>query len=313
MSALEKICGRKEFTLPQEKAQALSPELQKQLLSLGYLSGGDVNISDVNNARLTNPRNLADIANVVLREGPELLKAQKTHELLAKIREVLKRDPNNVSAIDLAGQAYLETGDPSRALELYTQGLKIAPTSYSMEFGLGRAYHALDNPAESRTHLNRALEFNTVYPDAYAYLADLYQREGRQDSAKALMESARKQCMQYSSVLFRRGHLLLQRGDCAAAVSLFEQALKEDPTLFEAMGPLVTCLYKKGDFVQAWPWVQKGLALQPGSAWMLKTGFTLAVRLNKRDEARALAEQFIRLYPDTQEARQFKERLPLLK
>jgi arylsulfatase A-like enzyme/Tfp pilus assembly protein PilF len=293
----------------QSTPKAVDAELKKQLQSLGYLDGSFMDTGQITGA-LRHPRDVADLPEFLTVEGPAMLKARKLREFFNTMKEVLRRDPENHVAMNLAGLGFWEAGNPERALEVFDQALRAAPKAYYLVGNRGRTLYLLGRHAESERELRRALEMNPHYPEGYAYLFDTLLTQGKTAEAERVLDQADRAGASLPRLLYDRGLIRLQKGDCRGAMPLFQAALQGEPRQAETLGNLAHCAAMLGDTDRAWGYLQMGLAAAPEDYKMLKAAYALALQTGREQGAREAASAFIRLFPMTEEARAMRERFP---
>lgn len=295
----------------QSSAKGVDAELQKQLQSLGYVDGSFMDTAQITGS-LPHPRDMADLPEFLTIEGPAMLKAKRTREFFNRMKEVLKRDPDNHVAMNLAGQGFWETGNPARALEIFDQALRVAPKAHYLVGNRGRTLYLLNRLPESESELRRALQMNPGYAEGYAYLFDTLLTQGRTAEAERALDEAKRNGAVLPRLGYDRALLMIQKGDCRGATPLLQQALAGEPGHPETLGNLAYCAAMLGDREKAWGYLQVGLAAAPEDFKMLKAAYALATQMGKGADARGIAATFTRLFPMTEEARSMRERFPYL-
>ena len=309
-SALAEVCPEKAFGIKQSRPPQVDADLQKQLQSLGYISGTFMDTQEIGTQRLPHPKDLADVSQFIFQTGPELLQKNDSRELFNKVKEILKRDPRNVPAMTLAGLAYWRTQNYERALDIFLECLKIAPRLYYIEGNVGRSYFFLKKYAESEAHLKKALDLNPYFPEGYLYLFETYFIQDDRASATRVLDDAEKHEIRQPHLLFNHGVFLLESGRCDDALTYLQEADLLEPDKIETIGNMAFCQQQTGHLQEAWKLIQKGLALMPQDMQTLKFGFSLALNMRKEAEARKIGAEFVKLFPQTQEAARIKQIFP---
>ena len=78
----------------------------------------------------------------------------------------------------------------------------------------------------------------------------------------------------------------------------------------DALGNLVYCYYQTREYGKAWDMLQRGMKMKPKDFRLMKEAFDVALQLQKREEARAVAAEFVTLFPLTEETRKMREVFP---
>jgi adenylate cyclase len=102
--------------------------------------------------------------------------------------------PKNPSAYNNLAVEFLGTGEPRRAIELLTQALNLDPkhSDDTVLVNMGRAFFMLGNYDAAVDWLQKALDKDTVFPIAYAYLAMAYALKGDEAKARAATANLRR-------------------------------------------------------------------------------------------------------------------------
>jgi len=307
---LDRLCPAGPAAMTDTETPELPPELLASLRSLGYLGATGAPSKSPSAKGLPNPRDLADIPGFVNHKGQQLIRAGQLREFFNLAKGILRRDPSNISVINLVGSAYREEKNYARSEEILLQGLSLAPNDYYLLAKLGKTEALLKKYPESEAHLKKAMEINPFLLDAYVDLTQTYLEQGKSSQADAVIETAFGNRIRHPLLLSRKALLAIDRKDCAAAIPYLKEALANDPALLEAIGNLIFCHHRMGNLNAAWETVQKGLALAPKDFQMLQTAFGIAYGQKRMDKAKEIAVTFVDLYGLTEEARRMRQIFP---
>lgn len=299
------LTPEKDFMPLQSKAHSVPDEIKKQLLSLGYIDGSFLDPNEAK-GKLPNPRNMADIVGFLVHEGRKLLVKKDGEAVIKKVKEILKRDPNNFQAMNLAGEAYWIKEDYKRAREIFEAALKITEHNYYLHGNLGYTLFKLQEMDKAKEHFDKALKLNDYYPEGYVYLAEFYISQKDFKSAGSLLENALKKELVHPRIYYNYGLVYLDKRDLNEAIKYFEKAYELDKEFKEAIGNLAYCHFQKGDRLKAFNLLQEGLRIDPNDFSMLKAAITVSLNLNKTKEAEEYIKRLIELYPSSDEAKQMK-------
>jgi cytochrome c-type biogenesis protein CcmH/NrfG len=235
------------------QTQEISPEMQEQLASLGYVGGNNQNkngpdpkdriavwnlieqahdletkdrkksISLLESARKSDPANpmvLNFLAELYTDEGSY----PQAKDILQKI---LQRNARNVPALLRIARLSLKTDQPRDALQYAERLGKLGENNAETELLMAGAYLDLKNFNAAASHLQKSLEID---PDDDATRVDL-------------------------------GNLYLQLNNDQKARVQFDSVLKRNPKNVQALNGIATCLFNSKNFQQSEEYLHKALLI----------------------------------------------------
>ena len=235
------------------QTQEISPEMQEQLASLGYVGGNnqitngpdpkdriavwnlieqahDLEIKDRKKSiSLLESAQKSDPANpMVLNFLAELYTDEKSYSQAKEIlQKILQRDAKNVPALLRIARLSLKTEQPKDAL-LYADRLsKLDENNAETELLIAGAYLDLKNFNAAAVHLQKSLEID---PDDDATRIDL-------------------------------GNLYLQLNEDQKARIQFDSVLKHNPGNVQALNGIATCLFNSKNFQQSEEYLHRALLI----------------------------------------------------
>ncbi len=189
-------------------------------------------------------------------------------EALAAFEEALDIDPDDVDSIVQAGIAKYRLGDVEAAIGMAARVLEIDSENVPALMLLGRAKWRAGRFADSERALVDAVKLGRGNPEPVCYLANTHIDQGRFDDAKKLLDPviAKSPNHAFSKLTLARLHDAEKSPlrDPAAAEQLFREAVRISPRNAEYHRMLADFLEKAG----------------------------------KREEARAEAEEAVRIAPE---------------
>src|SRR5919112_4434851 len=136
-----------------------------------------------------------------------------------------------MSAVDY--DAYLEQGETlasegrlEEAEVSFLDALELDPEWIAPRMGLGMVALSRDEPFKIVHHLERAIEADPGYPDAYVELGRYYGFMGEPALAKATFERWTKRLPEDADMLINAGLTLFDAADYAEAYAFFEKAIE---------------------------------------------------------------------------------------
>lgn len=109
----------------------------------------------------------------------------------ASLREVLKKEPENPTALNNLGYFLVERGERlTEALNLIKRAVDVEPGNSSFLDSLGWAYFRLNQFAEAEKHLSEAARRNPNSATIQEHLGDVYEKQGKIEQAKTAWRKA---------------------------------------------------------------------------------------------------------------------------
>jgi len=202
-------------------------------------------------------------ASLVGLRGEALARTGRTKEAQAAFEKAIAADPNLSSA--LIGLATLEAqaGDKPHAIELLDRAAALKPNDGQAEYMAAQLLLAQGKTADAEQRLREVIKLNPSNSGARNDLAFvLASRNAELDTALSLAEQARS-LDPTADTIDTLGFVQLKRGDSAAAISSFEQALAlrpQDPTIRYHLG---LALAQSGNTQRAVSTLQAAIAAGP--------------------------------------------------
>src|SRR5258708_7689643 len=128
-------------------------ETRKRLMSLGYLSGGGVRTEP---ARLLDPKDAISIEADLL-EGKRSLDDGDLPTGIRGLTAILRRNPQNITALSMLGVTYLKSGAFAKAVGCFTEAIRLRPELDSVRLTLGTAYNRMGKTDLAVREYNAAL------------------------------------------------------------------------------------------------------------------------------------------------------------
>lgn len=177
------------------------------------------------------------------------LRLSRLPDAMSVLDHWLKREPDQVRALELRGQTYIAGQGVSRGVEDFQRVLQLAPERDHTRWKLAEALIALSRYETAAEHLEI---LRTKWPDdptLLAHLARCYHLLGRYDEARQLLESALRQEPNHPLCLRTQAQMALnqpQGPDPALAVELLRRVVQQRPTDYLAQQLLFQALQQLG-------------------------------------------------------------------
>ena len=237
-----------------------------------------------------------------LEQGETMASEGLIEEALSRFEQALEVAPENPEAIEAVGRALLDLGRLEEAEARFLDALEIEPEWVAPRMGLALVALGRDEPFKIVHHLERAIEADPGYPEAYVELGRYYGFMGEPALAKATFErwtgrhpedadmlinagltlfdaadfaeayaffekavEAATEVEQRSGALTFRANALDMLGRYDEAVAAYEEVIAETPEWWEAHANLGICHARNGHFDRAEAAFRRGLEVCPGS------------------------------------------------
>jgi len=270
--------------VPEDDAE--SNERREKIASLGYVSGSAAPESGALDPK-DGVKLLAD-----LDAARRAVQLGDPKDALAPLARLLARNPGNVPARLVLGQAQLASGHAGEAIATYRAVAALAPNNALAWFDLGNAYAVKavkDDEAfsEAKRSYERALALTPRHADTYLNLAALHASRRDPESSRQTLLRARAAGVSDPTIETELGLLDQARKDPAGARAAFTRALVLNPRQSEALEGLGRLAYAAGDFAAAAGFYERALEAHPTAGVAKTLGAIRLYQLNDRAGARA--------------------------
>lgn len=176
------------------------------------------------------------------------LKTGQAGKALEALQPVLSRIEQDSALLTLAGETYLQQGDPKKAAEYFSKASKLEPDNAAKKTSLALAHMAQGNATNAFQELEEiSVSDKGITADLALVAAHL--RTNQLDKALKAIDGLEKKQPNNPATHNLRARALLAKRDMAGARSSFEKAVSINPTFFPAVASLATLdlLDKKPD------------------------------------------------------------------
>jgi len=246
---LEELTRQESGAAPERRS--LDPETLQRLAALGYVG----NVIDVDaSAVLPDPKvklPLFAMMNAAKRLAQD---EDKVEDGVAKMREVLRRDPKIMDAQITLGNWLLRLRKPDEAAEAFKQALALKPDD---DIALGNLASVLMAHGKQQDALaaldvfRTALRVNPKNPQSWFQLARLYLDMGRLDEARGSFTEALAANPKQAAALNGLGAIAFEAGELPKAETMVREALALEPRLRTGRYNLARIREARGDVAGA--------------------------------------------------------------
>ena len=186
--------------------------------------------------------------NKALQQAPELrlarsllvtnyLRGGQPAKALSTLQPVLDKIDKDPALLALAGEAYLQSGDPKKAEEYFAKASKLDPENASRRTSLALAHMAQGDVTTATAELERLSSEDKGITADRALIAS-YLRRNELDKALAAIDVLQKKQPSSPATYTLRARILLSKKDNAGARKSLEQALALNPAYIPAVAGL---------------------------------------------------------------------------
>jgi arylsulfatase A-like enzyme/Tfp pilus assembly protein PilF len=263
----------------------LSDEERARLASLGYLSG----LSSKTAAPTLDPKDVIDFADRI-DQAKELHENGRFDEAIAIADAVIRRNPDNVPALAIRGQALLSQKRYREAASAFGEAVARNPSIAVNRFDLGSSLAGAGETAKAEAEWRKAIELEPHFAEPRASLIAAYRGRGETAKALALSREAAASGAESAELDFEIALTYATSGDLDAAERWFETAVRLRPAYVEALGNLGRIAYEKGRIDESLARFRAASAAAPGDSQFLKQ--IGAILLNDRKDPRGALAAF---------------------
>ncbi|HEX6851929.1 MAG TPA: sulfatase-like hydrolase/transferase [Candidatus Polarisedimenticolaceae bacterium] len=200
-------------------------ERRRRLEALGYVGGS----AGPSGTESIDPKDgvawLSD-----LDEGRRELQVGDPAKAAAAAQRLLARNPGNVPALLVLGQARARRGDDAGAGKVFRRATEANPGNALAWFHLGNALSKTGTVDEAMAAYGKALAIAPRDADTYVNALSMLRERKEPARAEVLLSSARALRLEDAEIEVQAGLLALSRGDVAGARKAFERALELNPS-----------------------------------------------------------------------------------
>jgi putative PEP-CTERM system TPR-repeat lipoprotein len=167
------------------------------------------------------------------------LRSGQPGKALDALQPVLGRIDQDSALLALAGEAYLQNGDPNKAAEYFAKASKLEPENAAKKTSLALAHLAQGNSEGAFQELERISTSDTGITADLALIA-AHLRNNHVDKAIKAIDALEKKQPENPATHNLRARALLANKDVAGAKKSFEKAIAINPSFFPAVASLAS-------------------------------------------------------------------------
>ncbi len=203
---------------------------------------------------------------------------------------------------------HLQAGNLQQAEQIFRDILKVQPDNVSALHFIGVIYYHLKNYDSAIKCIEKALQLGPDYVDAYNNLGIILQETGRLDEAITCYREGIRLNPNFDRAYYNLGTALKEKWQIDDAVSNYRKAIKLNPHLVEAYNNLGLALQDQGKLEEAEEYYRRALQMKPDFA-LCYSNLLFLMNHNSRHDAQAIFAEHLQfakviaepLYPVTSE------------
>lgn len=209
------------------------------------------------------------------------------------------------------GLRYMLDGNSELAHDKLERALSQNPRSVTANHYMADLYRRLEDYERADSYFRRAMDYADNKDDALfnnygVYLCD----RGRFDEARQQFERVLKNPVyrDRDQVYENIALCLMRKPDKVVAESYFRKALEVNPKLPKSLSNMVTLSFENKNYLSSRAYLQRYLEVRKHTSGTLWTGIQVEQQLGDKNAVSSYSLQLLRLYPDSDEARQLREK-----
>ena len=221
---------------------------------------------------------------------------------LTYYQRALRMQPDNPDALNLAGVALQQLGQPQQALVNLRQAARLRRNDPAILANLGQVCAALAQHAQAEDAYRKASRIDPRQPDHQMGLANALARQGRYAEAETLFERLTQRHPQQPALWFNRGNVERDQGRAAAAIESYRRALALREDYLDARNNLAGALHALLRFDEAEREYRACLAADAHYAPARISLASLLIDVARDSEAETVCRELLQHDPDRVEA-----------
>ena len=244
----------------------------------------------------------------------ELHKEGKLDEAETIYSEILKEDTKNAEVWNLLGMVNMQKFKLSTAKEYIQNAISISPNPYFFE-NLAKVYLEME---DSEKAIELYTELLKVFPDNFSYLFNLasaYKLAGENNKAINAYKNASKILPDNPDTYYNLGHIYDNLGQPKEAIECYKKALKINPDDMETRYFASLSYFKNRDYKNGLPYFESRLCRQTAIVTQLTTYPELTKKAKLWDGIEDIFDKTVYTYYEAGfgDVLMFTRYLPLLK
>ncbi|MDH3443035.1 MAG: tetratricopeptide repeat protein, partial [Deltaproteobacteria bacterium] len=164
----------------------------------------------------------------------ELVEFKISEPSVTRDKAMPRLDPKTASQLNNRGVAHSRKGDFDRAIEDYTQAIRLYPNYDKAFYNRGNAYNKKGDHERAIKDYSEAIRINPNYDKAFNNRGLIHSRKGAHDRAIEDYTAAIRINPNYALALNNRGNVFRRKGDYDRAIQDYDEAIRINPQHYRA-------------------------------------------------------------------------------
>jgi tetratricopeptide (TPR) repeat protein len=232
-----------------------------------------------------------------LEKGNTLYQDRRFDDAIKQYDEIID-DINYLSALSNKGKCLVESGQNTKAIELFNVVLQVDPNFIHALNGMSDALNLLGRFNEAIEFCDKALKIDPNDASTLASKGDSLNYLERARGAVEWYDKALKIDPNFANPLSSKGYTLSSLGKYDEAIEWYDKALKIDPDYIHALNGKGLALTNLGKYDEAIEWYDKALKIDPDYIYAISLKGYALHSLGKYDEAIEWYDKALKIDPD---------------
>ena len=211
--------------------------------------------------------------------------------------QLLRKQPDDASLVEIAAAVALQTGNLEQAVSRFNRQIELQPGNALAHSNLCMALHSLGRDEEAYLQGQQAITLDPQLAEAWNNLGNIYKSGNHLQGALEHYEKALQLNSSDPGVFVNAGTVSQLLGDLETAEKRYRQAIEVAPQFAPAWNNLGTALQRLERPDEADRAFRQSLALQPDNPEFLTNYGSFLIERSETDQARQLFERVIKTSP----------------
>lgn len=159
---------------------------------------------------------------------------QQVSVLEARVR----KQPKNITLRIALGYSYFLNGDNDKAIQQYTEVLKVDKNYFDAYYNLGLVYIDDDNLTEAQKMFDKCIKISPKDYKGYLQKGIVLRNMEKYQQAISILQKADELSPRSSDIIYQIGMVAEAKGDKKIAIEIYNEALRYDPQYKDALEAL---------------------------------------------------------------------------